>query len=130
MANRSEFEVQLSHLRKIILDGVSYYIVWQGLNREYEKAINNPGQKAGFWWQYRGFFAPVRNALLWSALLQLSKAYDADGRAISLNNLLVSARNNPLELAPDEAPDSFENIQVRIAKNRELLQRLRDYRNK
>ena len=115
-------------MRKIILDGVSYFIVWNSLNREYEKEIHS--RDKGFWWHYRGFFAPSRNALLWSTLMQLSKAYDTDYRTVSLNNLIVDARNNPTELAPYTTQDGLENIQVRIAKNRSLLQKLRQYRNK
>ncbi len=62
--------------------------------------------------------------------MQLSKAYDTDNRAISLSNLIADARNNPIELAPYSTQDSLENIQVRIAQNSTLLQKLRQYRNK
>ena len=130
MADHWEFQNQLSHLRKIILDGVSYFIVCQMLDIEFGKSISNLGPSKGLWWQFRGFFAPTRNALLWSALLQLSKAYDTDPRTVSLNNLIVNARNNPSELAPYGTQDSLEEIQARIAKNREILLKLRQYRNK
>jgi len=129
MIERSKFKDQLLHLRKIILDGVSYFIVWQGLTREYEDSIQNLNQHRGFWWQYRGFFAPARNALLWSTLMQLSKAYDRNPRTVSLINLLVNARNNPIELAPYATQDGLADIQIKIYKNAELLQRLRRYRN-
>lgn len=72
MLERSKFEHQLFQLRKIVLDGISYFIVWQGLTKECEDSIQNLGQHTGLWWQYRGLFAPVRNALLWSTLMQLS----------------------------------------------------------
>lgn len=126
--DRYQFERKLFRLRKNILDGISYFIVWQALNREYEKEIHSKDK--GFWWQYRGFFAPSCNALLWSTLMQLSKAYDTDYRAVSLNNLIVDARNNPIELAPYSTQNGLENIQVRIAQNITLLQKLRQYRNK
>ena len=129
MIEHSKFEHKLFNLRKIILDGISYFIVWQGLTREYENSIQNLGQHTGFWWQYRGFFAPARNALLWSTLMQLSKAFDSNPRTVSLNNLLVTARNNPTELTPYSTQDGLADIQLRIYKNTELLQRLRRYRN-
>ncbi len=94
MIDRSNFQYQLSQLRKIILDCVSYFIVWESLDKEYGKYLNSSSAKyldyfspkgpEDLWWRYRGFFAPTRNALLWSALLQLSKAYDTDPRAVSL----------------------------------------------
>ncbi len=67
MIEHSMFKNQLLDLRKIILDGVSYFIVWQGLAIEYEDSIKHPGQHTDFWWQYRGFFAPARKALLANA---------------------------------------------------------------
>ena len=127
---RSKFERQLFGLRKIILDGISYFIVWQALDREYEDGKQYLHQKKGIWWQYRGFFAPSRNALLWSTLLQLSKAYDKHRGAVSLNNLIASARNNPKELAPYSTQEGLEDIQVKMTKNIESLQRLINYRNK
>ena len=130
MIEHSKFEHQLFQLRKIILDGVSYFIVWQALDREYENSKQSLHQNKGFWWQYRGFFAPARNALLWSTLMQLSKAYDTDARTVSLSNLLVNARNNPTELAPYATQVNLKDIQVRIVNNLELLQKLRRYRNK
>jgi hypothetical protein len=128
MTEPREFQNQFRHLRKIILDGISYYIVWQKLDAEYSKSLSLFPSK-GFWWQYRGFFAPTRNALLWSALVQLSKAYDSDPRCVSLNNLAVKARNDP-SFAPYGTQDSLEEIQVRILNNREILLKLRQYRNK
>jgi len=129
MIERSKFEHQLFHLRKIIFDGISYFIVWQALNREYEDSKQYLHRNRGFWWRYRGFFAPARNALLWSTLMQLSKAFDTDPRTVSLNNLLIKARNNATELAHYATQDSLEDIQVKILNNVELLQRLRRYRN-
>ena len=130
MLEHSKFEHQLFQLRKIVLDAISYFIVWQGLTRVYEDSIQKLGQHTGFWWQYRGFFAPTRNALLWSTFMQLSKAFDRHPRTVSLINLLVAARNNPTELAPYATQDGLSDIQVKIYKNIELLQRLRRYRNK
>jgi len=141
MTDRSKFQYQLSQLRKIILDCVSYFIVWESLDKEYGKYLNSSftkyldyfsprGPKDDLWWRYRGFLAPTRNALLWSALLQLSKAYDNDPRTVSLINLIADARNNPSELAPYATQDSLEVIQGRIAKNHEILAKLRHFRNK
>ena len=127
---RSKFERQLSDLRKIILDGISYFIVWQALDREYEDAKQYLHQKKDFWWQYRGFFAPSRNALLWSTLMQLSKAYDKHRMTASLNNLIASARNNPKELASYSTQEGLVDIQVKMINNIKSLQRLINYRNK
>ena len=130
MLERSRFKNQLFQLRKIILDGISYFIVWQSLNREYEEQRANFPQDRGFWWQYRGFLAPTRNALLWSTLMQLSKAFDVNPRTVSLNNLLATAKNNPTELAPYVTQDSLGDIQAMIIKNIGLLDKLKRYRNK
>lgn len=129
MIEHSKFEHQLFHLRKIILDGVSYFIVWQGLTKEYEDSIQNLGQHTGFWWQYRGFFAPARNALLWSTLMQLSKVFDRDTRNVSVGKLLRIALENRKELAPHATRSSLKAILNKIHSNTELLQRLRRYRN-
>jgi hypothetical protein len=127
--NQYTFEQQLLILRKIILDGLSYYLVWQSLDKEYKESNENQKERYGFWWQNRGFLAPVRNALLWSTLLQISKAYDRDERTVSLNNLVAYARNYP-EFSPFTTPEKLEDIQARIARNRVLLEKLRRYRNK
>jgi len=62
--------------------------------------------------------------------MQLAKAFDKDPRAVSLDNLLLNARNNPTGLTPYATQDSLADIQVNIFKNTELLERLRQYRNK
>jgi len=123
---RSKFEHQLVNLRGIILDGVSYFIVWQGLAKEYEE---NLGQRTGFWWRYRGFFAPARKALLLNALMQLSKAFDKDTRNISFSKLLKIALENRKEFAPHATRSSLNAILDKIDNNTELLHRLRRYRN-
>lgn len=130
MIERSEFENQFIYLRKIILDGISYFIVWQALNREYEDSISIHVDKNSVWRQYNGFFAPVRNALLWSTLMQLSKAFDRNSKTVSLINLLIKTRNNAEELSPYATQDELEAIQARIAKNSQLLDKLWNYRNK
>lgn len=127
---RKKFEHQLFSLRKIILDGVSYFIVWQGLTREYEDSIRHLGQHTGFWWQYRGFFAPTRKALLFCALMQLSKAFDKDTRNISFGNILKIALENRQELAPHATRSSLKSILNRIHNNTETFKRLKLYRNK
>jgi len=127
MLERSKFEDQLLDLRKIILDGVSYFIVWQGLNKEYEDSNQNLSQR--FDYQYRGFFAPARKALLFCALMQLSKAFDKDTRNISVGKLLKMALDNRKELAPYATKSSLKAILNKIDNNTELLQRLRRYRN-
>lgn len=129
MLESSKFDHYLLDLRKIILDGVSYFIVWQGLNREYEDSIHKLGQRTDFWWQYRGFFAPARKALLGSALIQLSKAFDRDNRNVSVSNLLKIVLENRKELAPYATRSSLKSILNKIDNNTELIERLRRYRN-
>ena len=128
MIEHSKFDHQVLQLRKIILEGVSYFIVWQALNREYENSIQTLDH-TGFWWKYSGFFAPARNALLWSTLLQISKAYDKDPRNLSLGKLLKIALENRKELVPYATRGSLRAIFNKIDNNALLLQRLRRYRN-
>ena len=128
MIERSKFDHQVLQLRKIILEGVSYFIVWQALNREYENSIQTLDH-TGFWWKYSGFFAPARNALLWSTLLQISKAYDKDPRNLSLGKLLKIALENRKELVPYATRGGLRAIFNKIDNNALLLQRLRRYRN-
>lgn len=130
MNERTKFERQLGQLRTIILDGLSYYIVWQALNQEYERPVPGPGLRTGFWWQYRGFLAPARKALFFSTLMQFSKAYDSDHRNISVRRLLKSALENPEELAPHATRGSLATMLDRIDRNTELLEQLRQYRNR
>jgi len=125
--DQSELENQLSNLRKIILDGVSYFIVWQVLNKEYEDSDQSFHQR--FDYQYGGFFAPARKALLFGALMQLSKAFDKDTRNVSAGKVLKMSLENRKELAPHATRSSLKNILNKIHKNTELLQRLRRYRN-
>lgn len=130
MIERLKFERQLFNLRGIILDGVSYFIVWQSLAKEYEDSIKNFGQRTGFWWRYSGFFAPARKALLGNALMQLSKAFDKDTRNVSISKLLKIALENRKELVPHATRSSLKSILSKIDNNTELLQRLRRHRNK
>lgn len=125
----SKYEHQLGELRRIILDGVSCFIVWQGLNKEYEESSRNVGLHTGFWWKYRGFFAPARNALLFRASIQLSKAFDVDIRTVSISNILKIALENRQELAPYATRSSLNALLNKINDNNELIQRLRRYRN-
>lgn len=118
---------QLYQLRKIILDGISYFIVWQELNIEYQKGLKNLGQHKGFCWQYRGFFAPSRKALLNSALLELSKIYDEDNRTVNIRKLLKNVLNNKSDLAPYAKSDISKTILLTIDNVSELLERLRNY---
>ena len=62
--------------------------------------------------------------------LEQSKAYDKHRGTVSLNNLIAIARSNPKELAPYSTQEGLEDIQVKMTKNIESLQRLINYRNK
>lgn len=130
MIERPQFNKQLFQLRRIILDGLSYFIVWQGLNTEYEKGYNSPSKEKDFWWHYRGFLAPTRKALSGSALIQLSKAFDKDTRNISIGKTLKLILENKEELAPYVTRDILNSILVKITNNTELLKRLKRYRDK
>ena len=88
MLEQVQFEKQLFQLKIIILDGLSYFIVWQGLNIEFEKGYNRPNKEKDCWWHYRGFLGPTRKALSGSALIQLSKVFDKDIRNISIRKVL------------------------------------------
>ena len=124
----SKFGFQLLALRKIILDGLSYYIVWQALNEVYEKPFSLKDK--GVWWRYRGFLAPTRNALLWSTLLQFSKVFDTHPKTVSLYNLLAILDNNQEVLAPFAPKESLLVIDAEVLTIGELSRKLTRFRNK
>ncbi len=130
MIERSQFDKQLFQLRRIILDGLSYFIVWQGLNTEFGKVYNSLNKEKDFWWNYRGFLAPTRKALSGSALIQLTKAFDKDTRNISIRKTLKLILENKEELAPYASRDYLNSILIKINNNTELLKRLKRYRDK
>ena len=68
--------------------------------------------------------------MLWSALIQLSKAFDRDTRNISFGKLLKIALENRKEFAPHATKSSLSAILDKIDNNTELLHRLRCYRNR
>ena len=129
MTEHSSFRPQLDQLKTIILDGLSYFLSWHALNREYELSIQSPGIR-DFWWQYRGFLGPARKALFLGSIMQFSKAYDSDPRNISIRRLLRTALENPEEFAPHATGDGLSATLERIDTNTQLLERLRRYRNK
>jgi len=130
MLEQVQFEKQLFQLRRIILDGLSYFIVWQGLNIEFEKGYNKPNKEKDYWWHYRGFLGPARKALSGSALIQLSKAFDKDTRNISIGKILKSQLENKELLASYATRDSLNSILVKVDNNTELLKKLKRFRDK
>jgi hypothetical protein len=62
--------------------------------------------------------------------MQFSKAYDSDPRNISIRRLLKSALENPEELAHHATRGSLATMLDRIDRNTELLEQLRQYRNR
>lgn len=124
-----EFDRHLDVLRKIILDGLSYFLAFQSLNTEYEESLAHFKDHGDFWYRYRGFFAPARNALMWSTLLQFAKVYDGNRRALSLMKLVAAAREVQGSLTPFAGEGELEAIQASIARNLKLVQKLKRYRN-
>ncbi len=130
MLERVQFDRQLFQLKIIILDGLSYFIVWQCLNTEFEKGYNNTNKKQDYWWHYRGFLGPIRKALLSSGLIQLSKAFDKDTRNISIGKILKSQLENKELLASNTTKDNLNSILIKVENNAELLKKLKRYRDK
>ncbi len=128
MFERSNYEPHFMDLRKIILDGVAFYRVWQKIDVEFQAEYVS--SQKGFWWQHKGFLSPVRNTLFMSTLMQLSKVFDTHSSSVTLTNLVANARSNPKRLAPFASQEQLENIQIRISRNFKLLERLRNFRNK
>lgn len=48
--DRSKFDTQLMQLKKIILDGISYFIAFQALDKEYDFANDRLKYDEGIWW--------------------------------------------------------------------------------
>ncbi|MFC1915173.1 hypothetical protein ACFLW4_00535 [Chloroflexota bacterium] len=118
---RIQFEHKLDQLQKIIMDGVAYFTLWRCLMVD----DDNTAQALN---RYKGIFSPARNALFWSALLQLSKVYDKDTRTVSLVNLLKLAKNNTT-LVPYANTEELEQLQQSIDNNTEILGRLKSFRD-
>ncbi|MDD4858920.1 MAG: hypothetical protein PHR56_01755 [Dehalococcoidales bacterium] len=130
MVRRAEFRKQLAQLRRNIFDGLSYFIVFQDLNIEFEKGNKLLGKDKNFWWRYRGFLAPIRKALSGSALIELSKAYDKNSRTVSIITILNILTENYEYLSPYSTREELNTIQVRIDSNSETLKRLKTLRDK
>jgi hypothetical protein len=117
-----EFKRQLLELRKIILDGVAYYWAWRGLiveDKESLTALN----------RYRAFFYPVRVSLRKMALMEFSKVFDRDHRAVSLTNLLAKAKEDRQNLMPCATDGELDQLDTQVKENEPLIKSLMRLRN-
>ncbi|MEE9325502.1 MAG: hypothetical protein V3U90_08155 [Dehalococcoidia bacterium] len=117
-----EFKRQLDELSTVILDGIIYFTVWDGLMVESDEAAQALNR-------YRGLFLPARNALLWMALLQLAKVFDRDPRTVSFRNLISAAKENREDLTPHATEEDLNQIQQQVDDNEALLERLKRLRD-
>lgn len=120
--DRKEFGRQLHELQDIIVFGISCFTAWRGifdLDEGSAEALN----------RYRGFFLPAQRSFREMALLQFSKVFDRHRGTVILPNLLRAAKANPKNLVPHAEGDDLESLGRSIDRNRELLKRLKDYRD-
>lgn len=117
-----EFNRQIIELRQVIADTVVYLTGWQGLmvqDDDSAQALN----------RYRGLFLTARNAMQWSALMQLAKIFDKDTRTISLRTLLTTAQSNPNELTPNITDEDLTSIEHQIEEKEPILESLKRFRD-
>lgn len=117
-----EFKRQLKELGGVIIDGIAYFSVWQGLMVEDEdsaQALN----------RYRGLFLPARISLRWMTLLQFAKVFDPDPRTVSLRVLLTAAEKNRENLTPYATEENLRQLGKQIDASEDLLVRLKRVRD-
>ncbi len=119
---RKEFNRQIIELRQVIADAIVYLTGWQGLmvqDDDSAQALN----------RYRGLFLTARNAMQWSALMQLAIIFDKDTRTISLRNLLIAAQSNPNDLTPNITDEDLTSIEHQIEEKEPILENLKRFRD-
>jgi len=117
-----EFTRQLGELRRIIADGIAYFEAWRGLrvrDEDTAQALN----------RYKNLFLPAKIALQSQAIMQFTKVFDKDPRAISLRNLLTVAKGNRQNLMPCATEKDLQDIEQKINDSESLLTRLKRYRD-
>jgi len=105
-----EFKRQLNELRWVIFRGLLFLSVWKALLVDEEGVASlSLTERNGLLNRYKGFFAPVVDALREGALIQFAKVYDTHPKAISLKKLLAAARREA-SLAPNATVNELRQI--------------------
>lgn len=117
-----EYKNQLHELRNLISDGVAYFAAWceiENLDEDSVHALN----------RYRDFFVPVQLSLKHMAILQFAKVFDRNPRAVSITNLLNTAKANPGVFAPHAEINDLQKVEDMINNNEKLRNNLKSFRD-
>ncbi|MCH8235718.1 MAG: hypothetical protein IIC29_06285, partial [Chloroflexi bacterium] len=117
---RDEFKRQIGAISTGISLSDGAYAVWRGIRPfdERRKRLN----------RWKGFFVPVQQSLRQTILLGVARAYDGDGRTMSVRNLLKAAKNDP-SLVPHADVSGLAAIEARLDAIETELEKLARLRN-
>jgi len=124
-----EFKRQLNELRWVIFRGLLFLSVWKALLVDEEGVASlSLTERNGLLNRYKGFFAPVVDALREGALIQFAKVYDTHPKAISLKKLLAAARREA-SLAPNATVNELRQIANLFGRAQSVIDNLLKIRN-
>ena len=116
-----EFKDQLDELQKVMINVLTHYTVWLEMwpTEDIVDTLNH----------FKGFFFPVRSALLSMMVLECVKLFDRYSKTISLTNLLSEAKDAPSELVPHAEHGALERLSEQISGLEQTLETLKRIRN-
>lgn len=119
--NRKEFKRQLDEVQQEIFHAILSY--------EVRLALWETPEVVNILNRYRGFFAPVRDALYGIMVMGFAKVFDHDSRTMSLKNLIKVAKEDVAGLVPNITRERVEELEQRLSQHDatlEAIKRLRD----
>jgi hypothetical protein len=126
---RAEFRKRLDQLRQVITRGLSCYAAWTNVLLHYEGKISwSLEEHTRVLDRFQGFFGPVGFALRHMALIEFNKVFDADGKAVSLWNLLGAARRDT-SLVPGRTSAEVDAVSRQFRNSRKILTALKQMRD-
>ena len=125
----AEFRKRLDQLQKVITRGLYYNAVWTNLHFHDQGkvpwSLEEQNQVLG---RFKGFFTPVRFALLDMALIEFNKVFDTDSKAASLWNLLGAARRDT-SLVPGHTSAEVNAVRGQFQQSKKVLTALKRRRD-
>jgi hypothetical protein len=116
----AEFKRQINAISQGISQSEGSYAAWREI-----KPIDERRKRLNRW---RGFFIPVQESLRQTTLLGIARAYDGDGRTMSVRNLIKAAVADPA-LTPHANAKQIQEVEARLDKIEPELKKLARMRN-